>query len=180
MESGATRPEPRQPRPVEVWFLLVAVTAVAAAVRTVGGPALVSPWIGAAVAGASAGVVGLPALAWMLDRGRRGLGTAVLLGIGAGSVPPLVFLAGGVLGVFVRGEHPGVRELLRLGAPVPAYGVMPWLAFLRLDARSALVGGASAVVCWLVLFRTGHRRPLTWTLVAATLGATLAVARLLT
>ena len=161
MDTTPAREEPgphRQPGALELLPLLPIVLVVAWTVRTFE----LLPWVstGAALAISMAGaaLIGLPALFWALDHGRRGLIPLTLIGTLAGLTPLLVILASAVLGLLVRVGFECTLHTLQLGAPMPAMGVMPWWTFVRAELPAAAIGAISAATYWLISAIVGSRK----------------------
>jgi hypothetical protein len=131
-----------------VVVLFASVVGSWAVLRAVTGPPLFSSGAALGFAGASAAMVGLPALAWALDRGRGSLRAMLLAGALAGSLPPFILLAGGVLRLVVMVGVASARQVLSDGAVIPGRGVLSWGWFLGLVGQTALVGVLSGVIVW--------------------------------
>jgi hypothetical protein len=78
------------------------------------------------------------------------------LGVIAGVLAPLALLVTGTLGQLQYGGPGYLRRVLTRGATLPWYGMAPWPQFAGLVAASAIAGGVSAAVYWLLVV---HRRP---------------------
>jgi hypothetical protein len=98
--------------------------------------------------------LGLPAMAYVLERGRATPVVMVSLGAVAGALPLLGLGLSGVVGLYVRsGTWERPSWALERGMPIPAAGVIYWERFLRLEAQSLLVGLTSALMLWLLVVR---------------------------
>jgi hypothetical protein len=159
MDADPAPADPSPPTARDLLPILPTVGLVAWFVRLFEADPWVSTgtWVGIAVA--SAGLIGLPALFWALDHGRRQLTTLIPLGVLAGVLPLVIISGSGMTGLAVRGGLDAVSYALERGAPIPGTGVMPWLMFLRTEVLAATVGAASAAVYWLVVpaWKVGRR-----------------------
>ena len=172
-----TRPT-QPPTAADVAVLIGIVAGSAVAVRLGGGAAMASLWpwaLGGVVV--STLVFGLPALAFVLERGRATLAWMTGLGALAGALPlPLLGLSGAV-GLYVRqGGIDAVTWAFDLGVPIPAAGVIYWPRFLRLETQAILLGAASALMFWLVMVRTAQSRGVNILLALFVLGTLVTVA----
>ncbi len=157
MHATDGRDQPRTPGAVDVAVLFAATIGLWMAVRAVGTP-LVELEMSLAFAAASAGMTGLPALAWCLDRGRGSLGLMLAAGLLAGVLPPLILLASGVAGLLYQSRSLDyVRWALDFGANVPMHGTLPWPAFRQLVAEAAGVGVSTAACVWIAGRAVGQR-----------------------
>jgi hypothetical protein len=136
--------------------LLVIVPVVAAAVRFGQPHYLETELASAALALLCASVLGLPALFWALDRGRTRLVFLTVLGVVTGVLAPVAVLVTGMVGQLQYGGLAYLRRVLTRGATLPWYGMLVWPRFAGLVAASAIVGGVSGAVYWLLFV---HRRP---------------------
>jgi hypothetical protein len=120
------------------------------------------PWVATrtavAIALGAAGLIGIPALHWALDTGRRTLTTLLLLGTVVGAMPLLLMLLSGVIGRLARGGVPHAWRVLEGGAPIPGAGLMPWMTFARAEVPAAAIGALSAAVYWLLFIAPRGRQ----------------------
>lgn len=125
-----------------------------------------------------AGTVGLPVLVWLFEQGRIGFAVVTAAATVAGGIPPLLLLVSGTVGLFVRGDAEYMLWALGYGASIPFHGILPWPQFAVFFAWSAMVGLASGIIYWLMVFSGRVRLPSTWawivmTLIGAALGGGL-------
>jgi len=152
--------EQRQPGALELLPLLPIVFVVAWVVRSYE----LYPWVSTptalAISIAGAALLGLPALFWALDHGRRGCATLVCLGALVGVMPLAIIVTSGALGLIFRVGPERTMEILQRGAPIPGMGAMPWMTFARAELPAATIGAISAAIYWLALVvaRTGYPR----------------------
>jgi len=148
----------RQPGALELMPILPIVLVVAWGVRSYE----LYPWVSTrtalAISVAGAAVIGLPALFWALDHGRRGFATLVVLGVLVGVMPLVIIVSSGALGLTFRVGPERTIELLQRGAPIPGMGAMPWVTFARAEAPAAAIGALSAAVYWGILSLSGAAR----------------------
>jgi hypothetical protein len=176
LETQSTRPPARAPAAAEVTALLAIVSGVAAVMRPLAQVRLLDPWASALAVGFAAAVIGVPVLVFALEHGRTRVGGLVLLGGIAGALPPVLLLCSGALGLYSRHGASYVRGVLEHGASIPAYGLLNWHGFARLEGRSVLIGITSAVIFWLALLRPHGRRWVGWLASFVVLLAAAAVA----
>lgn len=163
-------------------MLVVAAAAAAGAVRVAGGASVVGSWeLAVGASAVSALALGLPALAFVLERGRATPGWVLMLGAVGGALPlPLLGLSG-VIGLYVRaGNWERVAWALDRGIPIPAAGIIFWARFARIEAQAMLVGFTCALIFWLVMIRARPGTRMVNALLAlVALGALMVVASLL-
>jgi hypothetical protein len=100
---------------------------------------------------AAAGLFGVPAMYWPLDHhGHRRLLPLLLVGTVASLAPLLVVVSSGMAGLLARGGMDAAMRILKIGAPIPAIGVMPWPAFGEAEFRAAIIGSVSAATYWMI------------------------------
>lgn len=135
--------------------LLAIVVGSAVAVRLGGGVQVVGTWELTAVAALVCAVVlGLPALAFVLERGKATPAWMLTLGALAGALPLVLLGLSGIVGLYIRaGDGERVAWALGRGMPIPAAGVIYWPRFLRLETQSILLGVCCALMFWLVMVR---------------------------
>jgi hypothetical protein len=160
----------RPPRVGEILALLVIVPAVAAAARSLA-PAIgpVTPRLSAIYVGLFAALVGVPALAFLTERGRFGVSALAAMGLVAGAIPPLLLALSGAVGFFVLGGSEYAWWALERGISIPLYGPIGWPRFLRLLGWCVSVGLASGVIYALLVPAGRWKQPLAWVLTALTL-----------
>jgi hypothetical protein len=123
-----------------------------AAVFGVGTAVPWSYWTLALSGALSAGVIGAPAMFWMLEHGWARPWQLAFAGALAGLVPLAAALIAGMIGLAARGGLEHLRWVLGHGASLPAYGLIRWSAFLHLELLAMLAGAATGV-----LFGVVHR-----------------------
>lgn len=89
----------------------------------------------------TAGVVGLPVLVWLIDRGSTGVVPVTKAMLAAAALPVVVVVLSGMVGHAARGGLDYLGWVLGHGAPIPSYGLLPWPAFIRLECLSMFAGG---------------------------------------
>lgn len=139
----------------DVVVMVALVVAAALAVRWGGGGQVVgTAGITALVALTCALVLGLPALAFSLERGRTSAGWMTGLGALAGALPLLLLGLSGVAGFYVRGGNwDRASWALELGMPIPGAGIIVWSRFLRLELQTTLLGLTCGLMFWLIMVR---------------------------
>jgi hypothetical protein len=139
-------------------MLVIAVFA-ALAVRFGGGAQVVGSWpLTASLAFGWALVLGLPIVAFVLERGRAAPGWILPLGALAGALPLLLLGASGVIGLYLRaGTWERAAWALERGMPIPAAGVIFWPRFFRLELQAVLLGLCCGLVWWLLVVRSQDR-----------------------
>ena len=105
-------------------------------------PVLTLAWTSAL----TTGVVGLPILVWLIESGRTGYRSVTIAMAVAGALPPVAVVLSAMAGHAVRGGLDHLGWVLSHGTPIPAYGLLPWPAFVRLELLSILVGGLSGAL----------------------------------
>ena len=95
-------------------------------------------------------IFGLPALFWALDHRRTRLGPLFALGTAAGLLSPVAIFAVGIVGQLQYGGAAYLRRVIDHGATLPWYGMLRWHLFAGLAVASAIAGGTSGVVYWLL------------------------------
>ncbi len=148
-------PAPRSPSIVDVLVLVAIVAGSAVTARLGGGAHVVGSWqLAAAAAIVCALVLGLPALAFTLERGLATPRWMLSLGAVGGALPLLLLGLSGIVGLYVRaGDWDRAAWALERGMPIPAAGVIYWPRFVRLEAQSILLGCCCALMFWLVMIR---------------------------
>lgn len=156
--------EPRPPRLAEVLTLLLVVQVVAALARWTG------RWTGGSadasvtlttynlIVFAASGLIGLPVLVWVLERGRQRLAQFVGPGAAVGVIPMGLVLISGILGRYYFGGMDHVRWFLAHGAPIPTLGPIPWPEFLLIEAKAAAIGATSAGIYWRLFIAAPRQR----------------------
>jgi hypothetical protein len=152
-DANATRPV----RLGEVLPVLVIAPAVAWAFVWFDAPVRFSASALVGIAAGGAAVIGLPVWFWAADHGRTSLLDRLWLGGVAGLGPSILVLLAAALGLLVRGGGANVRWAFAHGAPIPAYGVLPWDVFAGFAVECACVGAASGAVQWALARLRGHR-----------------------
>jgi hypothetical protein len=148
--------EPRPPRAIEMLAFPVIVTATAVLIFAAGRGTWTRTWLVAASAAAAAILLGWPLVFWLLDQGRLRLRAFLLAGACLGALPLLIALASGVIGLFIRsGDLRLIERALSSGAPIPAYGVLIWPAFARLEALALVAGLTSTAIFFFFIRRRG-------------------------
>jgi hypothetical protein len=155
-------PDDAQPirpvRPEDVWSVLVIAPAVAWVWVWFAAPGRFSTAALVSTAVAGAVIFGLPAWFWAADHLRTRLTDRLLLGGVAGiGLPVMVFLSA-TAGLLVRAGSEDVQLVLAHGAPIPAYGVLPWPIFLSFTAQCAGVGAVSGAIEWAIARARGKPR----------------------
>ena len=133
-------------RPLDVLPLVIVAPAAATAVFWLGSARPWSPWTIAWMTAVSAGVLGVPAVAWCLERGYRSVMATALVTAVAGAVPPLVAAAAGTASLLWRLGWPFTWSALQYGAPVPMLGVIEWRRFLYVMLLAMLAGALTGAV----------------------------------
>jgi hypothetical protein len=177
-ELAQTTSEARPPRASEVLALLIIVPAVGAAARALATGSLTTPRQSALVVGVAAGLVGLPALAWLFERGRLSVTALASAGAVAGVVPPILLAMSGAVGLLFLGGFEYAWWALGKGASLPLYGTLGWGKYFQLLAWSISVGVASGVIYALVVPSEGWRRPWSWGIAVLTILVMLVVGKL--
>jgi hypothetical protein len=177
--TGGRSTEPLAPTPGRLLPVLVVVPAVAAAVRLGRPHYLESTTVAIGFILLCAVVLGLPALFWALDHRRVRIGYLIALGACAGLMAPLALLVTGVLGQLQYGDVSYVGSVFRWGAPVPWVGTVAWPDFTGLAAASAITGGVSGVVYWLVVVNRSRPVLVRWLLAMGVVASASAAAALL-
>jgi hypothetical protein len=139
-----------QVRPLDVLPLVALAPAAAIAVFWLGSARPWSVWTIAWMSALSAGVLGVPVVAWCLERGYRRVPAIALVSAVAGAVPPFVATAAGTAGLLWRFGWSSTWSALQFGAPLPLLGVILWRRFLYVVLlamiAAAVAGAAQAVV----------------------------------
>jgi hypothetical protein len=162
-DSRSPAGDGRPPRAGEVLALLVIVPAVGAAARVFAAGTLTTPRWSALLVGVCAGTVGLPALAWLFERGRTGLDAFAGAGVAAGALPPVLLAISGAVGLALLGGGEYAWWALGHGPSIPLYGTLAWSKFLGLLAWSVSVGLASGLIFGLLVAPVGRwRHPANW------------------
>jgi hypothetical protein len=91
-------------------------------------------------------VIGLPALRWAIEHDRTRIWSLALIGAVAGTVPPLLALVSGTIGLGARGGLDYVRWVFEHGASIPWYGIRRWSQFLVETGACAAIGAVSGAV----------------------------------
>jgi len=141
-------PVPRPPGPRELLPFVGGATVSGLAVFWLGLPAPWPLWALASASAVSAAVVGLPVFVWLIEHGRTGGRTLTVAGAAAGALPPAVALLSGMVGFAARGGLDYLQWALGYGAPIPAYGTLPWAGFARIEALAMLTGALAGVIGW--------------------------------
>jgi hypothetical protein len=140
---------------------LLPILPIAAAVAWIARAFVASPWVSTTtalmIALAGAGLIGLPALFWTLDHGRRRIVPILLVGAVAGAAPLVLIVLSAVMGLTVRHGVDMVRGVLATGVPFPLVGVMRWPTFARAELQAVLIGVATGAIHW-ALFLSAHAR----------------------
>jgi len=148
-------PPPRSPAVVDALVLVTIVVGSAVAVRAGGGAQVAGSWQVTAIAAfACALVFGLPALAFVLERGLARPAWLVSLGATGGALPLVLLGLSGIIGLYVRsGGWERVSWALERGMPLPAAGIVFWPRFVRLEVQSTMLGACCGLMVWLVMVR---------------------------
>lgn len=168
--TDSTQPvaQGRPPHVGEVLALLVIVAAVAAAARVLATGGLTTPRRSAVIVGLFAGAVGMPALAWLFEKGRLGLEAFVGVGVAAGALPPILLAISGAVGLAALGGGEYAWWALGHGASIPMYGTLPWAKFAALFAWSVSIGLGSGVIYGVLVPARRWRQPANWAWAALT------------
>jgi hypothetical protein len=145
------------PRPRQLLPILLIAPYVAFCACWIADDDPINTVVTVAMAAGAAALLGLPALFWALDHGRTGLGTLTALGALAGTVPLLLALVSGTLGVGARYGVHALLAVLRHGAPLPAFGAPSWHEFAIDELTSSAIGAASGALYWLLFVRFVRR-----------------------
>lgn len=156
-ESGGSLAVPNSPGIADFVPLLICAPLAATATFRLGlarsWPVLTLAWTSALITA----VIGLPTLVWLVERRRTGLRSVTMAMAAAGALPPIAAVFSAMAGHAMRGGLDYLGWVLSHGAPIPAYGLLPWRAFVRLELLSVLVGGIAGALCTIVplLWRRG-------------------------
>ena len=86
-------------------------------------------------------LVGWPLIFWMLDNGKTGAVSRIVIGIVCALVPFVGAVLSGMFGLYARSNDSGyVGWVLDHGAPIPYFGTIPWLRFVTILAVASLCG----------------------------------------
>jgi hypothetical protein len=86
-------------------------------------------------------LVGWPLIFWMLDNGKTGAVSRIVIGIVCALVPFVGAVLSGMFGLYARSNDSGyVGWVLDHGAPLPYFGTVPWLRFVTILAVASLCG----------------------------------------
>jgi hypothetical protein len=154
-EDVVVNDTPRPPGVRELAAFVAVATAAGVMVFRAGLPAPWSWWVLALISAVAAAVIGLPVLVWLIEHERTGLRPLALASALAGAVPPAVALASGMLGLAARQGLDYLKWAVSQGAPIPAYGALPWTGFLRLELLAMLAGALAGAAYWTIR----HNRP---------------------
>lgn len=148
-------PVSRTPTAADVAVMVALVVGAALAVRWGGGGQVVgTPGVAALAALVCAVVLGLPALAFALERGRTSAAWMSGLGAVAGALPLLLLGLSGIAGFYFRsGNWDRASWALEVGMPIPGTGIIVWSRFLRLELQAILVGLTCGLMFWLIMVR---------------------------
>jgi len=147
--------EPR--RPSQALIVVPIVLAVTGAARWLDPGSYLPAALVYAVAVGGAALIGVPLLVWDFERGSTGLARLLALGALAGSVPPVLGLLSGILGLAVqRLPLAAIKWFLLERAPIPIAGPLRWSGFAIACGESAAVGALSAALFWVAVVRR-HR-----------------------
>ncbi len=149
--------QPRSPTAIDLLVLFGTVLGLVAAAHAAGLPHLFGRNVALGLTALTIVMLGVPALAWGLDRGRGSVLALVLAGACAGAVAPLVLLVSGLLRLLVLESFDYVLGALAYGAIVPGRGPLAWSRFLTLMAESASIGSLAGLAIW-ATSRMGTRR----------------------
>ena len=94
----------------------------------------------------AAGVLGLPVLVWLIDRGSTGFVPVTIAMVAASALPAVVVVLSGMVGHAARGGLDYLGWVLERGAPIPIHGLLSWRAFVRVDLLSMLAGGLTGAL----------------------------------
>lgn len=167
----------RSPRAAEAVALLVVVSVVAWAARVLTPAGITTPRQSAITVAVAAGLLGLPALAWLFERGRLSVRTLASVGALAGVIPPMLLAVSGAVGLLVLGGGEYAVWALGHGASIPIYGAISWGRFFALVLWCVLVGAASGTVYGLLVPGHGWRKPAAWGVAVAIVAGMLVVGR---
>jgi len=86
-------------------------------------------------------LLGWPLIFWMLDNGKTGAVSRIVIGIVCALVPFVGAVLSGMFGLYARSNDSGyVGWVLDHGAPIPYFGTIPWLRFVTILAVASLCG----------------------------------------
>jgi hypothetical protein len=147
----------RSPTAVDLAVLFGTVLGLVALVHWAELPHLFGRNAGFGLAALSTVMIGVPALAWALDRGQGSAIALVGAGALAGAVTPLVLLVSGLLRLLVLESFDYVLGAVSYGAIIPGRGPLAWSRFATLMVESTSIGTLTGLAIW-ATSRMGTRR----------------------
>jgi hypothetical protein len=148
---------PEPPSPPLVLVIVLIAPLVGVVLRWASVSTLVTTTMALVLSAVCAGMLGVPALFWLLTR-RASPRLFALMGLIIGAMPMLLTIASGMAGLTIRHGWHDMLEIVRKGAPLPWFGQILWSRFAEIVVWCALAGATSALVHWGLIVAEPRRR----------------------